>query len=79
MENKDRIDDYLESRAQIFNFLGTVAQNYPDNSREANIIKFACHAILFCHSRDAYDLFKNFMKNSYLPDDEKVFLKSLGF
>lgn len=79
MRDRDHIDDYLESRSRIYNFLGSVAEKYPENSYETNIMKLACHAILFCHSRDGHEAFKKFVNDSHLPNNEREFLDDIGF
>lgn len=79
MKHQDHIDDYLESRSRMFNFLGSVAEKYPENSYEHNIIKLACHAILFCHSRGGHEAFKEFINNDNLTNDERKFFDDIGF
>ncbi len=78
-EKQDRVDDYLDKRDRIFNFLGSVASDYEEASEEHNILRLACHAILFCHSIEGHAAFLWFLANSPLSDVETAYYDSIGF
>jgi hypothetical protein len=79
MKNRDQINAYLDSRDRLFNFLGSLAKAHPESSDEHNILSLACHAILFCHTRERHDAFKKFLTKSSASEAERAYFDKIGF
>ena len=75
---KNQTNAYLDQRERIFNFLGSIAEGYPESSDEHNILRLACHAILFCHTIEAKKNFRTFLTNSPKSEAEKAFYDKIG-